>query len=206
MSNAPKIAPKDLQPTKFEFNAKNLKRAEDIIAKYPKGKQASAVIPLLDIAQRQYDNWLPTIAMDYVAEMLDMPPVKVYEVASFYTMFNRKPVGKNFIQVCRTTSCWLRGSDDLIKTCKKKLGIGIGEMTKDQKFSLVEVECLGACVNAPMVQINDDYYEDLDPENFGKLIDQLSAGEKVKVGSQIGRQSSCPATGPTSLKKKSGGA
>jgi NADH dehydrogenase (ubiquinone) flavoprotein 2 len=186
----------------FTFTSENMKRAEGIIAKYPAGRQASAVIPLLDIAQRQSDNWLPKAAMDYVAEMLEMAPIRVYEVASFYTMFNLQPVGKNFIQVCTTTPCWLRGSADIMNTCKSKLGIGKGETTGDGNFTLTEVECLGACVNAPMVQINDDFYEDLTPDLMAKLIDELAAGKKPSVGSQTGRRGSCAQNGPTSLKEK----
>lgn len=186
----------------FSFTSSNLKRAKEIIAKYPAGRQQSAVIPLLDIAQRQNDNWLPKVAMDYVAEMLEMAPIRVYEVASFYTMFNLQPVGKNFVQVCTTTPCWLRGSSDIMNTCKSKLGIGKGETTADGKFTLTEVECLGACVNAPMVQINDDFYEDLTPELMGKLLDDLAAGKKLTVGSQTGRRGSCAQNGPTSLKEK----
>jgi NADH-quinone oxidoreductase subunit E len=191
-----------IQPVTFEFNEGNGVRAQKIIAKYPEGRQASAVIPLLDMAQRQSGNWLPQAAMDYVADMLSMPRVRVYEVASFYTMFNLKPVGENFVQICTTTPCWLRGSDGIVGACKKKLGIGMGETTADGKFSLTEVECLGACVNAPMVQINDEYYEDLTPELMDKLIDTLAAGKKPEVGSQTGRRGSCAQNGPTSLKEK----
>lgn len=186
----------------FAFTAENLARAKAIIAKYPEGRQASAVVPLLDIAQRQTDNYLSLAAMDYVAEILSMPPIKVYEVATFYTMFNRQPVGKNFVQICTTTPCWLRGSDAIVKACKDKLGIGIGETTADGNFSLVEVECLGACVNAPMVQINDDFYEDLTPEIMSKLLDDLAAGKKPAEGSQTGRRGSAPQSGPTSLKDR----
>jgi NADH-quinone oxidoreductase E subunit len=176
----------------FEFSKENLKKAKEYIAKYPAGRQKSAVLPLLDLAQRQNGGWLSRAALDYVGITLDMPFIKVYEVATFYTMFHLKPIGENFIQVCRTTPCWLRGSDELTKTCKSKLGIGIGETTKDGKFSLIEVECLGACVNAPMVQINDDFFEDLSAESMEKIIDDLAAGKKVKIGSQIGRQCSAP--------------
>lgn len=191
------------QPSEnFSFTPENLARAEKIIAKYPAGRQASAVIPLLDIAQRQNDNWLPQTVMDYVADFLEMPRIRVYEVASFYTMFNLKPVGKNFVQVCTTTPCWLRGSADIVSTCKKKLGIGVGETTADGQFTLTEVECLGACVNAPMVQINDDFYEDLTPEIMEKMIDNLKAGKQPEVGSQTGRRGSCAQNGPTSLKEK----
>jgi NADH-quinone oxidoreductase subunit E len=192
------------QPKNFSFTAENLSRAEKIIAKYPIGRQASAVLPLLDMAQRQSGNWLPQAAMDVVADMLEMPRIRVYEVASFYTMFNLKPVGENFVQVCTTTPCWLRGSDHIVGACKKKLGVGMNETTADGKFSLVEVECMGACVNAPMVQINDDYYEDLTPELMEKLIDTLKAGKKPEPGSQTGRRGSCAQNGPTSLKEKAG--
>ena len=186
----------------FTFTPDNLVRVKAIIAKYPAGRQASAVIPLLDIAQRQNNNWLPRAAMDYVADMLSMPPIKVYEVATFYTMFNLQPVGENFVQICTTTPCWLSGSDGIVKSCHDKLGISVGETTADGKFTVTEVECLGACVNAPMVQINDDFYEDLTPEIMGKMIDDLKAGRKLSVGSQTGRRGSCAQNGPTSLKEK----
>lgn len=190
------------QPKVFSFNEENLARAKAIIAKYPEGRQASAVLPLLDLAQRQSGNWLPRAAMDFIANLLEMPPVRVYEVATFYTMFNLQPVGKNFVQVCTTTPCWLRGSDGIMKTCRDKLGVGVGETTADGKFTVTEVECLGACVNAPMVQINDDFYEDLTPELMGKLLDDLAAGRAPSVGSQTGRRASCPQSGPTTLKDK----
>jgi NADH-quinone oxidoreductase E subunit len=190
------------QAESFAFSAENMTLAQRIIAKYPAGRQASAVIPLLDLAQRQHDNWLPRGAMDHVAELLEMPPIRVYEVATFYTMFNLEPVGQHFIQVCRTTPCWLRGADGITKACKDKLGIGLGESTADGKFALKEVECLGACVNAPMVQINDDYYEDLTPESMGKLIDDLAAGRKLSAGSQSGRKNSMAQNGATTLKDK----
>ena len=186
----------------FSFTAVNKKNAEAIIAKYPEGKQRSALLPLLDIAQRQNDNWLSKEVLDYVAQLLDLAPIRVYEVATFYTMFNLQPVGKNFIQVCRTTPCWLRGSDKITDACKKKLGIELGETTKDNQFTLVEVECLGACVNAPMVQINDDYFEDLTPDNMEDLIGKMKTGKKIKVGSQTGRQFSAPTGNLTSLKDK----
>ncbi len=190
------------QPTSFTFNAENLARVRQIIAKYPAGRQASAVIPLLDIAQRQCGNWLPKAAIQCVADMLEMPFMHALEVATFYTMFNLEPVGKNFIQVCTTTPCWLRGSADIVKTCRDKLGVGPGQSTPDGKFTVVEVECLGACVNAPMVQINDDFYEDLTPDLMGKLIDDLAAGRKPTIGSQTGRHGACAQNGPTSLKEK----
>lgn len=180
------------QTKAFEFSKENLEKAKKIIAKYPAGKQRSATLPLLDLAQRQSGGWLPREAMDYVADFLELPAIKVYEVATFYSMFNLKPVGKNLIQVCRTTPCWLRGADKLTSTCKNKLGIDLKETTADGEFTLVEVECLGACVNAPMVQINDDYFEDLTEESMVKIIDDLASGKKVKVGSQTGRQCSAP--------------
>ena len=176
----------------FVFTHDNLALAERIVAKYPEGRQQSAVIPLLDLAQRQNGNWLPRAAMEYVAALLGMPPVRVYEVASFYTMFNLKPVGEHLVQVCTTTPCWLRGSADVVAACKSKLGIGIGETTPDGKFTLVEVECLGACVNAPVVQINDDYYEDLTAPSMGDVLDALGRGETPQAGSQTGRHGSCP--------------
>lgn len=187
------------QPASFAFTAENLERAKQIIAKYPPGRQASAVLPLLDLAQRQSANWLPRAAMDYVAGLLQMPPIKVYEVATFYTMFNRAPVGKHLVQVCTTTPCWLRGSDDIVKVCRKKLGIDFGETTADREFTLLEVECLGACVNAPMVQIGDDYFEDLTPERMEAILDQLAQGEWPTPGPQTGRHGSEPAGGLTSL-------
>ncbi len=190
------------KPVLFTFTPENLARAQAIIAKYPAGRQASAVLPLLDLAQRQNGNWLPRAAMDFVADMLEMPRIRVYEIATFYTMFNLQPVGENFVQVCTTTPCWLRGSDGIVKTCRDKLGIGMGETTADGKFTVTEVECLGACVNAPMVQINDDFYEDLTPEIMGKMLDDLKAGKKLPAGSQSGRRGSCAQNGPTSLKAK----
>ncbi len=190
------------QPALFSFSPDNLARAEKIVGKYPAGRQASAVIPLLDLAQRQSGNWLPQAAMGYVAAMLEMPPIRVYEVASFYTMFNLKPVGENFVQVCTTTPCWLRGSDEIVHACKRKLGIGMNQTTEDRMFTLREVECMGACVNAPMVQINDDYYEDLTPELMDSIFDALKEGKKPDVGSQTGRKGSCAQIGSTSLKEK----
>jgi len=186
----------------FAFTPDHLARAKVIIAKYPAGKQASAVVPLLDLAQRQNDNWLPREAMDYVADMLEMPRIKVYEVANFYTMFNLNPIGKHFVQICTTTPCWLRGSDGIVKACHDKLGVSTGETTTDGKFMVTEIECLGACVNAPMVQINDDFYEDLTPELMGRVLDDLAAGKKPPIGSQTGRRGSCAQNGPTSLKDR----
>ena len=187
------------QPASFAFTAENLALAKMHIAKYPPGRQQSAVLPLLDLAQRQHDNWLPRAAMDHVAELLQMAPIRVYEVATFYTMFNMRPVGKYFFQICTTTPCWLRGSDAVVKACEKKLGIGIGQTTADKQFTLTEVECVGACVNAPVIQVNDDFYEDLDGPSTERLIDALRRGEKPPIGSVTGRQTSAPAGGPTTL-------
>ncbi len=187
------------QPASFAFTPENLAKAKAHIAKYPSGRQASAVLPLLDLAQRQHDNWLPRAAMDHVAEMLEMAPIRVYEVATFYTMFNLRPVGKHFFQICTTTPCWLRGSDEVVAACRQKLGIGIGEMTADGLFSLREVECLGACVNAPVIQVNDDFYEDLDGPATEALIDALRSGTTPPEGSVKGRKGSMPAGGATTL-------
>jgi NADH-quinone oxidoreductase E subunit len=184
----------------FAFDSENLKRAETIIAKYPAGRQASAVMPLLDLAQRQGGGWLTQAAMDYVAGYLKMPPIRVYEVASFYTMFNLKPVGRHHVQVCTNLPCWLRGSDVVAETCRRTLGIGFGETTADGQFTLSEVECLGACVNAPMMQIGDDYYEDLDSDTARAVLAVLKQGGKPKTGSQIGRRSCEPKNGLTTLK------
>jgi NADH-quinone oxidoreductase subunit E len=200
----------DYQPESFTFSADYQKRVEEALTLYPRGRQQSAVMPLLDLAQRQvaeegenasppYGGWIPRAAMDHIAEILDMPKVKVYEVASFYSMYNMAPVGVNLVQVCTTTPCWLCGSDDIVKTCKKHLGIGMGETTKDGKFTLVEVECLGACVNAPMVQVNDDYYEDLTTETMKEVLDLLAQGMRPNVGSQKGRKASMALSGPTTL-------
>lgn len=180
------------QPTSFEFTKENLKKAEEIIAKYPAHGKKSAVMPLLWLAQKQHDNWIPRAAMDCIAKMLNMPPMHVYEVATFYTMYNKQPVGKHLVQVCRTTPCCLRGAKKITKACEDHLKIKCGETDKSKTFTLVEVECLGACVNAPMVQVNDDYYEDLTPESMVELLKNLKAGKKGKIGSQIGRSCSEP--------------
>jgi NADH-quinone oxidoreductase subunit E len=189
----------DQQPDSFDFTAENAAKAKLIIAKYPPRRQASAVMPLLDMAQRQHRNWLPQAAMNAVAEMLEMPRIRVYEVATFYTMYNLAPVGEHLVQVCTTTPCWLRGSDDVVAACKSKLVIELGETTADGKFTLIEVECLGACVNAPMMQINDDYYEDLTADSTEAVLAALAKGERPAVGPQSGRHASEPAGGPTTL-------
>ncbi len=193
------FAPAKIQPESFEFSKENVTKIDAILARYPEGRHQSAVLPMLDLAQRQCKGWLPRAAVNTVADMLGLPSIKVYEVATFYSMFNLAPIGDNFIQVCRTTPCWLRGSDELTETCKRKLGIEKGQTSHDGKFTLVEVECLGACANAPMVQINDDYYEDLTPETMEAMIDTLQQGKKIKPGSQIGRKASAPEGELTSL-------
>ena len=188
------------QPKSFAFTPANLEKAKAHIAKYPPGRQASAVLPLLDLAQRQNGDWLPRAAMDVVADMLGMARIRVYEVATFYSMFNLKPVGRHFFQICTTTPCWLRGSDEVVAACERKLGIAVGETTPDGRFTLAEVECLGACVNAPVIQINDDFYEDLDAAATERLIDALRRGETPKPGSAKGRQASAPEGGPQTLR------
>ena len=177
---------------KFEWSENNLLKIKHIIDKYPKGRQQSAILPVLDIAQRQSQGWLSKNAIEKVAVTLSMSIIRVMEVATFYSMFNLKPVGNNFIQICRTTPCWLRGSNQLLEIAKKVTGCELGETSQDNKFTLVEVECLGACCNAPMVQINDYYYEDLDETNFNAILQKLKNENKVKSGSQIGRKGSEP--------------
>jgi NADH-quinone oxidoreductase E subunit len=174
----------------FEFSAENQKKVCEIIARYPAGKQKSALMPLLDLAQRQNDNWISKDVIACIAQTLKIPEIKVYEVASFYTMYNLRPVGKYLLQFCKTTPCMLRGIDKIIQNCEEKLGIKMNETTADNLFTLKEVECLGACVNAPVVQINDDFAEDLTSEVFFKILDDLRAGKHFKIGSQIGRQCS----------------
>lgn len=191
-------APDELQPATFAFTPENLEAARKIIAKYPPGRQASAVMPLLDLAQRQH-GWLPRAAVEYVADMLAMPSIRVWEVATFYTMYNLKPVGTHRLQICTTTPCWLKGSEEVVEACRRRLGIDFGETTPDGKFTMLEVECLGACVNAPVMAIDDNYYEDLDGPRTEALLDALARGETPKPGSQIGRSGSEPATGLTTL-------
>ena len=188
------------QPKEFNFTPENIKVAKAEIAKYPKGWQESAVMPLLDLAQRQNNGWLPLAAMEKVSEMLSMPAIRVYEVATFYTMYNLEPIGKYHVQVCTNLPCWLRGSDSILSTCKESLAIEIGKTSDDRLFTLSEVECLGACANAPMIQIGDDYYEDLDVKTTNSILEALKKGNSPKSGSQIGRKRSEPADGLTTLK------
>ena len=190
----------------FAWDPDNAKAAAAIIAKYPEGRQQSAVIPLLDLAQRQVGDmtntqgWLPIPVQEFIARELGMAPVQVMEVTTFYTMFNLAPVGKFHVQVCGTTPCMLRGSDDVLSACTKR-GRKRGHTTADGLFTLTEVECMGACANAPMVQINDDNYEDLTEQSMGAILDALAAGQEPRPGPQIDRQTSCPEGGPTTLKK-----
>ena len=180
------------QPDKFEFTLDNLEKARKVIKKYPNGKQQSAVMALLYLVQKQNNNWIPLVAMKYIGKFLEMPYIKVYEVATFYSMYNLTPVGHHFVQVCTTTPCMIRGAYKLVEACKEKISLSENELSKDKSCSWMEVECLGACVNAPMMQINNDYYEDLDKEKTLKIIDQILKGETPKPGSYRGRLNSEP--------------
>jgi len=184
--------PQDVpQVASFTFTPEYMAKVEELIANYPPGRQASAVIGVLDLAQRQ-QGWLPRVAMNEVARLLDMAPIRVYEIATFYTMFQLRPKGKYLLQVCTTTPCWLRGSEAVMKACQ--------EAADGTTFSVQEVECLGGCVNAPIVQINDDFYEDLDEASMKKVLDAFRRGEVPKAGPQVDRQTSAPIGGPTTLK------
>jgi NADH-quinone oxidoreductase E subunit len=193
------------QPASFAFDAESEAEIAKIVARYPAGRQASAVLPALYIAQKQMQRqtgsaWIPVKAMDAVGARLGMAPIRVYEVATFYFMFNLKPIGKYHLQVCTTTPCWLRGSDAVTDACRRATGIkGWGETSEDGVFTMSEVECLGACVNAPVLQVDDDYYEDLDAERVTALLAALRRGERPEAGSTIGRQTSAPEGGPTTL-------
>jgi NADH-quinone oxidoreductase subunit E len=193
------------EPTAFAFDAESEAKIATIIKRYPEGKQASAVIPLLYVVQKQMGRqtgsaWVPRVAMDVVADRLSMPPIRVYEVATFYFMFNTKPIGRFHLQVCGTTPCWLRGSDEVLRACKDAGALkGYGDTSADGLFTLTEMECMGACVNAPMIAIDDDYFEDLDYESTVRLIESLKRGERPTPGSVIGRQTSAPEGGPQVL-------
>ncbi|KIY65030.1 hypothetical protein CYLTODRAFT_445606 [Cylindrobasidium torrendii FP15055 ss-10] len=186
----------------FEFDAENKKRADEIIARYPPQYKKAATIPLLDLGQRQNKGWTSISVMNYVAKLLEMPPMRVYEVATFYTMFNREPIGENFVQVCTTTPCMLRGSTEILNTVCKELGVHPGETTKDGKFTVVEVECQGACSNAPMLVVGDDFYEDLTPASTKSILSAFASGQKPKPGPQSGRQTSENSAGLTALTSK----
>jgi NADH-quinone oxidoreductase E subunit len=180
------------QPENFEFNSSSMNAVNTAVAKYPVGKQQSAVMALLYIAQRQHFNWIPLAAMKYIAKFLGMPYIKVYEVATFYTMYNLSPVGKYFVQVCTTTPCMLRGANKLVEACKEKISENESELSSDKTCSWMEVECLGACVNAPMMQINENYYEDLDKEKTLEILEKILKGETPKPGSYRGRVNNEP--------------
>ncbi|VDD93769.1 unnamed protein product [Enterobius vermicularis] len=192
--------PENSMKMRFKFTPENMKKVNRIINNYPEGYKVAALIPVLDIAQRQH-GWLPIAAMHEVARILEVPRMRVYEVATFYTMFNRQPVGKYFLQVCATTPCMLRGAETITETITKKLGIKPGETTKDGLFTLAEVECLGACANAPMIQINDDFYEDLTPSDVNEILDDLISGKRPTPGPRSGRLAAEPHGGLTSLKE-----
>ena len=187
------------QPKFFEFSDENLNRAKEIIKKYPEGKQGSAVMPLLYLVQDQNENWIPLVAMKYIAKMLEIPYIQVYEVATFYSMYNFSPVGKYFVQVCTTTPCMIRGAEKIVQICKKKICKNQNELSKNQICSWMEVECLGACVNAPMMQINQDYFEDLNIEKTEQIINMLLDDKSPKPGSYKNRRSSEPESERTTL-------
>jgi NADH-quinone oxidoreductase subunit E len=194
-----RLAPADVQPKEFSFTAENLAWVKQQLTKYHEGRQASAVIPVLWKAQEQASGWVPEAAIRHVADFLGMAYIRVLEIATFYTMFNLQPVGRYHVQLCGTTPCRLRGADDIEKICRRRIGDQF-DVTDDKKFSWAEVECLGACVNAPMAQINYDYYEDLTAESFSRILDELAVGKEPKPGPQIDRQLSAPVGGPTTLK------
>lgn len=203
MAGKREIAPDAQQPKSFAFTIDNQEKAKKIIAKYPSGREQSAVMPLLMLAQRQHGGWVPRAAIEHIGALLGMPFMRVFEVASFYTMYNLAPVGTYHIQCCTTTPCWLRGSDEIVKACEDELGVTIGHSTEDGRFTLSEVECLGACVNAPMMEVTtpdwDRFYEDLTYDSTRKLLKQLRRNEAPDGGSLGGRHSSEPVTGPTTL-------
>ncbi len=186
------IANDTIQPIKFNFNSENLVKAKKIMKMYPNNYKESSIMPLLSLAQSQNYGWLPKKAIEYVSNLIEVPEIKVLEIATFYSMYNLSPVGKFHIEVCTTTPCMLRGSDSMLDLCKKKFGLEVGEITDDGRFSLGRVECLGACVNAPVVKINENYYEDLDSESLNKLLDNLTTNKKVKIGSQSSRKGTEP--------------
>jgi len=182
----------DDQPKEFKFSAENIKKVEEILKKYPDKNKKSAVMPLLYLAQKQNENWIPLAAIKYIANYLAMPYISVYEITTFYSMYNLAPVGKNFIQVCTTTPCLIRGADKIVKLCKEKISPNENEVSKKNNSSWMEVECLGACVSAPMIQINDDYYEDLDEKSTTEILDSLINNKPLKPGSYRGRKNTAP--------------
>ena len=193
-----------VQPDSFEFTPENMVEVKKYIARYPAGRQASAILPLLDLAQRQCGGWLPRVALEHVGEILDMALIRIYEIATFYEMYNLEPVGAHMVRVCTTTPCQLCGASGILDACRDELGVEVGGTSADGKFTLKEFECLGACVNAPMVWIDDDYYEDLDTDRIRDILKRFRAGETPKPGPQTGRQNSAPSSGATTLKDVGG--
>lgn len=212
MSVRPEVAVLNPQPvgemapqvTTFAFTAENEREARAVIARYPEGRQQSAIMPLLHLAQKQHGGWLPRPALDYVADFLELPRIRAYEVATFYDMYNLAPTGRVQVRVCTTTPCWLCGSDEVLKACQDVLGVGVGQSTPDGRFYLREFECLGACANAPLVWIDDEFYEDLDYERTRSLLEAMKRGERPGPGSATGRTASMPAGGKTTLLAKDG--
>lgn len=192
------------QPDSFEFSEESKARIARLRTRYPEDRQASLVIPMLDLAQRDCGGWLPRAAMDHVAELLEMAPIRVYEIVSFYEMFYDRPRGKHELRLCTTTPCWLRGSADLVDTAEAEIGCKVGETSEDGMFSISEFECLGACVNAPIVWVDDDYFEDVDPDALKRIIAAFRAGQTPEPGSQTGRQTSAPVGDRTTLKNEVG--
>jgi len=204
VNQTPQSQSKHEEPTSFAFDAESEEKIAAILARYPAGKQASATIPMLYVVQRQMGRltgsaWVPRVAMDVIADRLGIAPIRIYEVATFYFMFNMKPIGRHHLQLCGTTPCMLRGSDDVMRACHDAAHVHVGQTSEDGLFTLTEVECLGACVNAPVLQVDDDYYEDLDYDRTVQLIEALKRGERPKPGSTIGRQNSAPEGGPLTL-------
>ena len=203
LTGLPQIPVGEMAPDadSFAFTAENEALARRIIARYPERRQQSAIMPLLHLAQKQHGGWLPRAALDYVADFLEIPRIRAYEVASFYDMYNIKPTGRVQVRVCTTTPCWLCGSDEVLRACRDVLGVGPGESTPDGRFFLREFECLGACANAPILWIEDDFYEDLDYGTTRAVLEAVKRGERPQAGSQAGRQASMPAGGKTSLRE-----
>ena len=186
------FASDSVQPKEFSFTAENLREAKVVLKRYPKDYTEGALMPLLTLAQKQSQGWLPKKAIEYIASFLKVSEIKVLEIATFYSMYNLCPVGKNHVEVCTTTPCMLRGSEKILEKCKSFLNLNVGDVTDDNKFSLIEVECLGACVNAPVIKIGESYYEDLDDESIEKILCNLKDGKKISDGSQINRKGSEP--------------
>ena len=191
-ANFKKIANEDIQPNSFEFSSLNKKVADEIIKTYPKEYKESSIMPLLTLAQNQCGGWIPKIAIEYISKYLSVSEMRVLELATFYSMYNLSPVGKHHIEICTTTPCMLRGSQKILEKCKKSLNLNVGELSEDSMFSLNEVECLGACVNAPIAKIGEHYYEDLNEDNIAVILNNLKSGKKINKGSQILRKGTEP--------------